>query len=144
MKIKSDANYVKFFIILLPSKKLGASSGIGKSLAAHLFKLGANIIISSRSATSLKACADEILSHRQENVGNQIICIPLDLEKLPEISVYVDNLKSALSENKLSSIDIIINNAGVSSRGPALDTTIETLQSIMVDLQFSIFFTILV
>ena len=48
------------------------------------------------------------------------------------MDAYVDSVKAALLEKGLESVDVLVHNAGVSSRGYALDTTMETLQSVMV------------
>ena len=45
---------------------------------------------------------------------------------------YFELLKAALLEKGIHSVDVLIHNAGVSSRGYALDTAIETLHSVMV------------
>ena len=67
----------------------GASSGIGKALSIQLFNLGANIILSSRSKSSLDICADDCIAGQQTAMGNKIISIPLDLEKFQVMKVYL-------------------------------------------------------
>ena len=81
------ANKIFAFFIFTGFIFSGASSGIGKALSIQLFNLGANIIISSRSKSSLDACAQECIAGGQQQttaMGNKIICIPLDLEKFQE------------------------------------------------------------
>mmetsp|Transcript_11411 Transcript_11411/g.15701 ORF Transcript_11411/g.15701 Transcript_11411/m.15701 type:complete len:311 (-) Transcript_11411:817-1749(-) len=110
----------------------GASSGIGKSLSFLLYGLGSNVIITSRTTQSLKLCEEELKSQVSTNqFGNKIITLQLDLEQHTNMDTCVDSLKRQLEENNIDSIDVLLNNAGVSSRGLALDTKMESLNSVM-------------
>jgi NADPH:quinone reductase-like Zn-dependent oxidoreductase len=108
----------------------GGSSGIGKELAIQLSSLGANVIISSRSIEKLEDVAAQC---RLLYPQTQIFPIILDLEKYDNISEYTKTVLQTLKENGLPQrIDVLINNAGLSSRGAAMDTSMQTLQKIMV------------
>ena len=108
----------------------GGSSGIGKELAIQLSSLGANVIISSRSLEKLEDVAAQC---RLLYPQTRIFPIILDLERYDNISEYTKTVLATLKENGLPQrIDVLINNAGLSSRGAAMDTSMQTLQKIMV------------
>ena len=110
----------------------GGSSGIGMELAKLLSSLGATVIISSRSKDKLE---DVALHCRLLHPKVLIFPIVLDLEKYDKIQHYTDEILDTLQRNGLPRrIDILINNAGLSSRGTALDTDMGTLERLMVSL----------
>jgi len=96
----------------------GASSGIGESLARAYAKRGANLILSARNEEKLKALANEL--------DTTCHVIPLDLSK-------TDTLEHKAKEaiQKAQRIDVLINNGGISQRGLALDTSLDTERRIM-------------
>jgi short-subunit dehydrogenase len=108
----------------------GGSSGIGLEIAKLLSSFGANIIISARNKEKLieVAALCQII-----NPIIMVLPIELDLEKYRNIDDYTTQIIDTLEKNGLSSkIDVLINSAGVSSRGLAMDTNMETLERIMV------------
>jgi len=84
----------------------GASSGIGKAIAIHLAKLGANIVAVGRSEEKLhdteKLCQAE---------GVKVITISADLGQLSSIQHIIEQTTSQLGD-----INILINNAGVGGK----------------------------
>lgn len=109
----------------------GASSGIGMELAKLLSSLGANLIISSRSIDKL----EEVVARcRLLNPKVLILPIVLDLEKYEKVDEYTAKVLETLQKHSLPPrIDVLINNAGLSSRGAAIDTSMETLERLMVN-----------
>jgi short-subunit dehydrogenase len=110
----------------------GGSSGIGLEIAKLLSSFGANIIISARNKEKLieVAALCQII-----NPKTMVFPIEIDLEKYQNIDDYTTQIIDTLEKNGLSSkIDVLINSAGVSSRGLAMDTNMETLERIMVSL----------
>ncbi len=98
----------------------GASSGIGEALVYALNALGAKLIISSRNRDELfrvKAkCVDQINVH----------VLSLDLAN------HDDLAKKAVDAIRIyGKIDILINSGGVSQRGLAIETNLQTEQRIM-------------
>jgi 3-oxoacyl-[acyl-carrier protein] reductase len=87
----------------------GASRGIGKALACTAAELGINLVIAARAETPLKETADEIAKKYKV----QVLAVPCDVTKLEDL----ENLVQAAKE-KFGAIDILINNAGVSSQYP--------------------------
>ena len=109
----------------------GASSGIGAALSKKIAKLGANIILIARNIDKLNDVANEC---RLLNPKNKYIVVTMDMEKYQELTETTINKSIAplLLENGLSStIDIVILNAGISSRGSVVDTEIKTFEKLM-------------
>jgi short-subunit dehydrogenase len=98
----------------------GASSGIGEALAYALSKRGSRLILSSRNVQRLgevKAGCASAESH---------LVLPLDLED----SKAIDKAAGQALEI-FGRIDVLINCGGISQRGLASDTSMETLRKIM-------------
>ncbi|WP_044397298.1 SDR family oxidoreductase [Lacinutrix sp. Hel_I_90] len=98
----------------------GASSGIGKHLAIELANQGAKLILSSRNLDALRAVKD--LCKNPENLK----LIPLDLEDYNNLQPKVD---AAIS--MFGTIDILVNNGGISQRALAKDTSIAVDKRLM-------------
>lgn len=98
----------------------GASSGIGEALAYELSKKHVKLILSARRESELervkKGCA-----HPED-----VRILPLDLEE-------IDKLESKTEEALafFKTIDILINNGGISQRSPALETEIAVDEKII-------------
>lgn len=94
----------------------GASSGIGEALVIELAtKTTAKIILSSRKEEQLEAIAQ-----KAGLTENRYAVLPLDLydyKNMPAIA--------AKAIEKFGTIDILINNAGLSQRSLAMETDIE-------------------
>ena len=96
----------------------GASSGIGKALAIKLGSLGANLVLSSRKEGQLMEVA--------QLCKTKVLVLPLDLEKSSNFPEKVVKVVS-----KFKSIDLLINNGGISQRSRAYETSIEVDRKIM-------------
>lgn len=81
----------------------GASRGLGVHIARALAREGVNIALSARSVSELEKVKNKIISN-----GGKACIIPADLNQ-PE---RLKNLAEE-AEEKLGTIDILINNAGV-------------------------------
>ena len=115
----------------------GASSGLGKEFALQLMNLSLkakcpiHLVLSARSQSTLAHVArmcNEISSK------SKIMIIPVDLGKFNdpnEVSAYMQELDKKLKESGLPGVDCLINNAGVSSRGSALETDQASLDMVM-------------
>ncbi|CAJ0575673.1 unnamed protein product, partial [Mesorhabditis spiculigera] len=102
----------------------GASTGLGRALATELYARGAKLILTARSIDKLRELAEELKASGVQNKHEPAyryldICEPTDLEKLVELSI----------DGK--TIDVLINNAGLSNRGPITDTPIKVQRQIM-------------
>lgn len=97
----------------------GASEGIGEELAIQMAKKGARIILSARSVEKLNAVKGTL-------EGNRHIVYPMDLLKINSIPRAVKQVLAIVG-----SIDVLVNNAGVSQRSLAMETEIEVERKIM-------------
>lgn len=95
----------------------GASSGIGEALANELFSEGASVILTARSVEKLEKIKARFDSLEQ----GRCFVVPCDLSQS-------DSIERAIKEvNKQPGrVDILINNAGVSQRSLALETSLKT------------------
>ena len=99
----------------------GASSGIGESLAYEFARQGAKLILSARNEKELNRVKDNC-SSTPEN----IFILPLDLT----LSADIES-RSMIAMAKWGRIDYLVNNAGIASRGPVVDTEMEVYRKIM-------------
>ncbi len=105
----------------------GGSKGLGQAMAAGLASAGANVLLTSRHADEAQTAAAEIAA----DFGHKAVGLAADVTKPDDVRSMVD---AALSE--FGRIDILINNAGVNTRGPIDELTWEQfreVQSINVD-----------
>jgi len=91
----------------------GANRGIGKEAAKEIAKLGAKVYLACRSLDSAKEAKEEII---KETENDQIFVLELDLASADSINKFVASFK-----NKESKLDVLINNAGISSRTKKLN-----------------------
>ncbi|MEZ4884463.1 MAG: SDR family oxidoreductase [Chitinophagales bacterium] len=97
----------------------GASEGIGKALALQLAEEGASIILTARNVAKLQEVQAELK-------GEGHLIWPMDLLETDKIGAAVEEVLQ-----KVNSIDILINNAGISQRSLVKDTRLEVDRKIM-------------
>ncbi|WP_290777020.1 SDR family oxidoreductase [Hoeflea sp.] len=90
----------------------GASSGLGRHFAKVLAAAGAQVTIAARRVASLEKLSAEI----RESGG---------IAEVAELDVMVPESVDALFSQANSPFDIVVNNAGVTHQGAALQTGIE-------------------
>ena len=98
----------------------GASSGIGKSLAIELSKQDVNLILSSRNKSALEEVKNQCKFPKKVQV------LPLDLEEYTDFET-----KTAEAISFFGSVDVLVNNGGVSQRSLVKDTSIEIDKRLM-------------
>ncbi len=98
----------------------GASSGIGKALAVNLSRRGARLILSARSTDRLNDCRQACAN------PDQHVVLPLDLTDAASLKEA-----SALALQKYGTIDILVNNGGISQRSVAVETGLAVDRRIM-------------
>ena len=98
----------------------GASSGIGEALSYELNRKGYKLIISSRKLIDLQQVKARC-PH-----GDNTSVLPLDLMDRDKMSEKVMEAMSFYG-----SIDILINNAGISQRSLIMETDLQVYQKLM-------------
>ncbi len=101
----------------------GASSGIGEALAYEFAARGAYLIVSGRREDALAAVADTCA--RISGTENNTKLVVFDAADMSAIDGAVESALSATGR-----IDTLLNNAGISQRGLAVDTTMETYRTL--------------
>lgn len=99
----------------------GASSGIGEALVRELAKHNARIVLSSRNESELK----RVLAASGLNEGSALV-LPMDLGSVAGFPSLMEKVIS-----KFGTVDILINNGGLSQRAFAKDTPLELDRKIM-------------
>lgn len=86
----------------------GATRGIGRKIAFELVKNGASIAINYRTLNSeLEKLIEEL-----KTFGTEVFAIKCDISKEEEIVNFIKEAK-----NSLGSIDVLVNNAGITKDG---------------------------
>ena len=101
----------------------GASSGIGEALAFACRSQGATLILSARRMTELERVANRLASI---NNPSDVILQVMDVSDTTSIPAIVASVIE-----KTGSIDILINNAGISQRSYTVETPLEVDRRIM-------------
>jgi len=83
----------------------GASQGLGKEIAAHFLRAGANVVLCARSAADLNATRDELA---QANPERTVLARPCDVSSEQQVNDLV-----AFARRELGSIHALVCNAGV-------------------------------
>ncbi|WP_141499104.1 3-ketoacyl-ACP reductase [Bacillus wiedmannii] len=99
----------------------GAGRGIGRAVAIALAKEGVNVGLLARSEENLKAVAKEV-----EAEGVKVVIATADVSSYEEVTTAIETLK-----NGLGSIDILINNAGISKFGKFLELDVADWEKII-------------
>ena len=100
----------------------GASSGIGKAIAADLASRGSNLILTARSKDRLEALAAELHADRRLKV--EVITLDLAADGAPQ------RLFEEVGRRGLS-VDLLVNNAGFGKWGSFLDDDRPTYAEMM-------------
>jgi NAD(P)-dependent dehydrogenase (short-subunit alcohol dehydrogenase family) len=100
---------------------IGATSGIGKAIAHGLAEAGADVVPTGRRADLVEAAAREV-----EERGRHTLVLPTDICDRSSL----ERLLAATIE-KFGKVDILVNSAGRTKRGPSLDVSEQDWQDIM-------------
>lgn len=99
----------------------GASRGLGQYFGRALAGAGADLVITSRSAERLGEFRAEI-----EAMGRRALPLELDVRELSSIEAMVE-----AAHDHYGTIDILINNAGLNIRKPAVEITWEDWNTVL-------------
>lgn len=100
----------------------GASRGIGKGLAVGLAAAGADLCLMGRDEAALAQAAQEV---RDARAGVEVSAHVCDIRDTGAVRRAVNEIAES------GSIDVLVNNAGLNIRTPALNVTDEEWQTIM-------------
>lgn len=104
----------------------GATAGIGKAMALECAKQGAALILTARREDVLESVRKDCL----EQGSPQVEIFKLDMADAAQIQRIADQ-----AAQKFDSIDVLINNAGISQRSLIKDTSMDVYRRIM-DIDF--------
>ena len=100
----------------------GASSGLGVTFARTLAERGVNLVIAARRYEKLVKVAEELSS----KYDVKVIPVKTDVSQQKQV---INMVKTALE--KLGSLEIIINNAGIASISPSIDMSLEEWKKVI-------------
>ncbi len=103
----------------------GGSSGLGLALAKNFAKQGAKIALIARNEQKLVNAKAEILKFASAANNESVLIYSVDLSKDETIQKVVDEIA-----NKFSTIDILVNSAGILSEGYFENTSMETFRAV--------------
>src|SRR5512145_1361454 len=95
----------------------GGGRGIGLALAKGLAEHGANVALVARTKEQLEEAAEKIHAETARNTWT----FPFDVENVEEIEGLFESIIA-----KTHGIDILVNCAGMTIRGPAEDVDLAT------------------
>ena len=106
----------------------GGSKGLGLAIAQEYARSGADVVILARDTSTLAEAKAKIQAGAS---GRKIAAISCDVSKAADIRRTYDQIMSEFGK-----IDIYVNNAGQSTRGPSEELTDEMWQA---DLDLKLF-----
>lgn len=109
----------------------GASSGLGVQFALALAEAGADVAVAARREDKLQEVARQI-----QALGRQALIIPMDVSEESSIAAGFAKIKESWG-----SLDIVVNNAGVSNIKAAEEMTLEEWQQVIAVNQTGVFLT---
>ena len=100
----------------------GGSKGLGEAMAAGLASAGANLVLVSRNEAEAKATAARVA----EEYGCQALGFAADVSSQTDMEAMTSAALDALGQ-----VDILINSAGINTRGAIEDITLEQFEELM-------------
>lgn len=114
----------------------GGGSGLGKSMASYFNRLGANVVITSRTKEKLDNAAEEMQNENPN--GGKLLTVAGDVRDYTSVENVI-----AEAENEFGSVDILVNNAAGNFISPTEKLSHRAFESIIgIVLQGSINFTL--
>ncbi len=103
----------------------GGTRGIGLGAARALAESGASVILVGRDEVELERAADEL-----RGLARQVYVAPYDLLQTAGIADWFDHLCSRIGTP--ATPDILVNSAGISRRGAAVDLSLDDWNDVMI------------
>lgn len=98
----------------------GGSSGIGRATALRLAGHGARVAVAARSADVLAEVVREV-----ERGGGEGLAVPADVSDREQCRLAVEQ-----TAGRFGGLDVLVNSAGVSMRGPFADSVPEAVERV--------------
>ncbi len=99
----------------------GGSGGLGRALAASLSAAGARVVLAARDPEKLERVAAQLTSH-----GGEVLAVPTDITRQEQVdALFLRTIE------QFGRLDVLVNSAGRSTRGQAIDTTPEEFVELM-------------
>ena len=99
----------------------GAGRGIGRSIAKGFSQAGAKVVVCARTESELVSLQQEI-----ESAGGVCAYVTCDVSDVLQIQRVID-----FTVERFGKLDILINNAGMTKKIPALDLSLEDFNQII-------------
>jgi NAD(P)-dependent dehydrogenase (short-subunit alcohol dehydrogenase family) len=99
----------------------GGSAGLGRAIARAFAERGASVVIAARGAEVLQAAAAALPGYPERVLG-----VPTDVRQANDVKRLIEATIA-----RFGRLDVLVNNAGRSARGAAVDTTPEEFAELM-------------
>ena len=99
----------------------GASGGLGRHFATTLARAGALVAVAARRQDKVAEVADEIRA-----AGGKALAVSLDVVSRQSVAAAFDEIEAAAGP-----VTVLVNNAGIAGRGPALDMDEDTYDRVL-------------
>jgi NAD(P)-dependent dehydrogenase (short-subunit alcohol dehydrogenase family) len=99
----------------------GASRGLGKAISLALAQAGARVILTARDAERLGQTADEVRA-----LGATAAVVPADVTREQDVAA----LRQTVARD-FGRLQILVNNAGMNIRKPAIDFTLDEWRQVI-------------
>lgn len=99
----------------------GSSMGIGKAMAFHFGKHGGRIVINARNPKKLALTEEEL-----RQAGIEVFAYAADVSSWQEVEDMIEAII-----DKFGQLDILINNAGIATRGSIANVSPEVFQQVL-------------
>jgi NAD(P)-dependent dehydrogenase (short-subunit alcohol dehydrogenase family) len=99
----------------------GASGGLGRHFATTRARAGATVAVAARRQDKVAEVADEIVA-----AGGKALAVALDVVSRESVAAAFEEV-----EQKAGTVTVVVNNAGIAGRGPALDMPEDVYDKVM-------------
>jgi NAD(P)-dependent dehydrogenase (short-subunit alcohol dehydrogenase family) len=99
----------------------GGSSGLGRVIAQEFAAEGSKLVLAALEAEAVQQAADEMRA-----AGGDVLGVHADITRQDDVQRMIEQTLS-----RFGRLDVLVNNAGRSMRGPVLETTPEQFRELM-------------
>lgn len=99
----------------------GAAGALGENFSQVLARHGASVAVAGRRREPLHKLAEQLQAH-----GVRAMAVSMDVGNEASVKAGFDDI-----QDSLGLVDIVVNNAGVATNAPALNTTLEQWNSVI-------------